>query len=317
MRLEAAGEAVGHEARRLDRLLHAHPEHDVVQEDLQHALRLEIAAGRAERHEPLAAAPRERRVRREARALARRDARGVARHRPRLRAARRRTEAEPGNHRALPRDVARRGRNTLPWRSTTQTYEVSPGERRRRVGERRRRQRAVAAGIARASNPRTSPAGGISGHARSRRDQPAPLGGVRGRQQRVHRHADEARIAVVALAVGEAELHRLGHEVHVGGRVVAERAEVVAREQRQHLEQHRPLAPRPAREHLDAVEASRDRRLDLGAIRREVVGGQPAAVLAVVAGDRRGEIAPVEGVARGGEAGRRARAAPPRAPRPP
>ena len=38
-----------------------------------------------------------------------------------------------------------------------------------------------------------------------------------------HRHVDELGIAVVALAVGERELQRLGQQVHVRGRVEAER----------------------------------------------------------------------------------------------
>ncbi len=51
MWFEAAGEAMSHEARGVDRLLHVHPEHGVVQQDLQHALGLEIATRGAERHD--------------------------------------------------------------------------------------------------------------------------------------------------------------------------------------------------------------------------------------------------------------------------
>jgi hypothetical protein len=108
----------------------------------------------------------------------------------------------------------------------------------------------------------------------------------------------EARVAVVALAVGEAELHDLGDEMDVGRRIVAERGEIVGGEQRQHLEQDRPLAPRAAGEHLDAAEAGRERALDLGMVVLQIARGEPAAVLGVVAHHGRRQVAAIEGIAR-------------------
>ena len=77
VRLETVGEVAGDEPWRLDGLLDVHAEDDVIQEDLQHALRLHVAAWRAERHQEFALAHRERRIRREPRPLAGRRARGV------------------------------------------------------------------------------------------------------------------------------------------------------------------------------------------------------------------------------------------------
>ena len=63
--------------RRLDGILQAHAEDHVVEQELQVAGYLCITAGTAERHDPLAANPRDARVGREPRALARRQHRGV------------------------------------------------------------------------------------------------------------------------------------------------------------------------------------------------------------------------------------------------
>ena len=54
VRLETVGEVAGDEARRLDRLLDVHAEDQMIEEHLQHALRLQVAARRAERHQELA-----------------------------------------------------------------------------------------------------------------------------------------------------------------------------------------------------------------------------------------------------------------------
>jgi hypothetical protein len=134
-------------------------------------------------------------------------------------------------------------------------------------------------------------------------DQTPSLRRVRRREQRRDGHVDEARIAVVALAIREAQLHRLGDQVHVGGGVVTERGEVVGLQQRQRLEQDGALTPRPAAQHVDTAERRTDRGLDLRAVFGEVVRRQQATVLAVVAHHGGREIAPVEGGARGGQAG--------------
>ena len=74
-------------------------------------------------------------------------------------------------------------------------------------------------------------------------DELAALGVVGLRQQRLHRHVDELRVAVEGLAVGVGELGALGpdvDELRIGGR---QAVEIEALEQGQHLQQHRALRP--------------------------------------------------------------------------
>ena len=122
------------------------------------------------------------------------------------------------------------------------------------------------------------------------------------REQAAHRHVDELRVAVVALAVGEDELERLGEQVDIGRRVVAERGEVVGLEQRQHLGQHRPLTPGAAREHLVLAKARAHRLLDLHLERGEIVVGQEPALRGVERGDLPRDVAAIEQIARGAKA---------------
>ena len=118
-------------------------------------------------------------------------------------------------------------------------------------------------------------------------------------QEGAHGHVDELRVAVVALAVGEDELERLGEQVDIGRRVVAERGEVVGLEQRQHLGQHRPLTPRTAREDLVLVKARAHRLLDLRLERGEIVVGQEPVLRCVECGDLPRDVAAIEQIARG------------------
>ena len=218
-------EAVGDEPRGLDRLLDAHAEHHVVQEDLQHGLRLRSPPGAPNGMSHSPPRQRQRRIGRQPRPLARRDAGGVARHRPGLRSARR-TDKSPGQG--------------SPGRPTTTSLGVAEmrclaiddadvGAYRRRWIPARRRRRLRRAGRRRPTGNR--PAGGISGQARVADESP-PRPPRRPGEQRVHRDVDEARVAVVALAIGEAELHRLGDEVDVVRRVMAERLQIRRPEQR-------------------------------------------------------------------------------------
>ena len=96
----------------------------------------------------------------------------------------------------------------------------------------------------------------------SRADELAPLGVVGLRQQRLHRHVDELRIAVEGLAVGVGELGALDprvHEIGIGG---GELVEVEALEQRQHLQQHRALRPGMRLQHAIVAVVEVDRLLD-------------------------------------------------------
>ena len=136
-----------------------------------------------------------------------------------------------------------------------------------------------------------------------RADHLPPLPRIVARQQRFDRHVDEARIAEISLAVGEGELHRLGDAVQVAGGVVAELAQLGRVQEVERLQQRRPLAPGAAGEQPDLAERGVDRRLDAGAIARQIVGRDEAAVLLLEADDGGGDIAAIEGVARRGEAG--------------
>src|SRR3546814_19665326 len=89
--------SVGHEPRGLHRLLRFHPEQFHVEENLQVGLRLGVAAGCAERHNPLALANRQCRVRRQARSLATFYGGCMARSRPRLGTERRKPNTSAGD----------------------------------------------------------------------------------------------------------------------------------------------------------------------------------------------------------------------------
>ncbi len=61
----------------------------------------------------------------------------------------------------------------------------------------------------------------------------------------VHRNVDEIGVAVIRLAVGEGELHGLGHEVDELRPLGVELADIEALQDRERLEEGRPLPPRP------------------------------------------------------------------------
>ena len=84
-------------------------------------------------------------------------------------------------------------------------------------------------------------------------DQLAPRIVVGGAEQGGHRHVDKIGVAVPRLAVGEGELGAFDDDMD---KIRPERVEIVeieALEQRQLLQQNRPLAPRPALGHGVAV----------------------------------------------------------------
>ena len=107
----------------------------------------------------------------------------------------------------------------------------------------------------------------------------------------------------MVMAIGVRELHRLGHDVNVGRRIVPHRLQVEALEDVQCHGQHGALGPRPARVELDAVEARAHRGLELHAESREVlVAHRPAFFLDEFRHDTR-DVALVERGARRAEPG--------------
>ena len=84
---------------------------------------------------------------------------------------------------------------------------------------------------------------------------------------------------------------------------MAQGAEIEPVEDLEHLEQHGPLAPEPARPDLVPLERRVLRRLDPDPEVGEVLPGQEAALLPVIADDRLRDVAPVEGLPRRVEPG--------------
>ena len=152
----------------------------------------------------------------------------------------------------------------LPWRSATSTWQVSPS-----VGSPSPGPPAVdrLAGLARRRAPRGRPA-------------PRRSVGVLAAEQPVQRHG--RAVAVVALAVLEGELRALHHGVDVLG--AEELAEVDALEQRELLEEHRPLPPGAGLADRPAGEA--ERRPGPRPWPRSARGPSPVEEAVVVGGDR-------------------------------
>ena len=85
----------------------------------------------------------------------------------------------------------------------------------------------------------------------------------------------------------------------VGGRVVAERAEVDLVQEGELLEEHRTLAPRPAAMDVDVAESRRDGGGDGDPVSGEVVKGQQSPVFPLKLGDGGSDVARVERVSYG------------------
>ena len=153
------------------------------------------------------------------------------------------------------------------------------------------------------SNAHGSPGAGISAQARSIAMRSRQVAAYSLLSRPVHRHLHEVRIAVIGVAIGEGGVQRRDDQVEVLGRVVAERPQGVPLQDVQRLGQDRPLAPRPAGEHVVATVVGRaagsifDRELG------EVVVVEEAAVLLVERDDLTGDVALVEQVASGAQAG--------------
>ena len=112
------------------------------------------------------------------------------------------------------------------------------------------------------------------------RDQLPSFGVVLIGQQGSERNADEVRIAVIGLAVGEGELGAFHHGVDELGAKRIHRANIEPAQQGKLLQEHRTLAPRTAFQHGVAVVVVRDRIFDGRRPASEVVGCQQAAMAA-------------------------------------
>ena len=109
-------------------------------------------------------------------------------------------------------------------------------------------------------------------------DEFAPLGIVGVGEERRGRHRDEIGIAVERFAVGKSELGAFDLQMDEVGAGGIETVEVEALEQRELLQHHRALAPRPGLAHRVAAVVVGQRRFDARRPARHVVGGEHAAV---------------------------------------
>ena len=113
MGLERVGLAVRAKTGRVDCGLDVHPEHHVIEQDLEHALRLGVASRRPEGHDEFTPLQRDCRIGGQTRSLAGRDAARVPGNGERLRASGGRREPEARHHRGVPARVARRRREDI------------------------------------------------------------------------------------------------------------------------------------------------------------------------------------------------------------
>ncbi len=140
-------------------------------------------------------------------------------------------------------------------------------------------------------------------------DQFAARIGIGVGKKRLHRHVDEVGIAVIGLPIGEGELHRLDDGVDECRARRTHRAEIEILEERDRLQEDRPLPPGPDLVHAEAMVVVCERRVVARAPVRHVVRIDHAAVAqsalvhhlraADKPVDRLGDEALVEGLAGG------------------
>ena len=130
-------------------------------------------------------------------------------------------------------------------------------------------------------------------------DQRAATIGVLLRQEPVQGLGLELRVAVQRLAIGEDELQRFGDMVHVLRRVVPHAEQVELLHQVERLPKRGALAPEAAGVHLQFAVGTAHRLLELHLERCHVLQGEQPAMRPVEVGDRTGQVAAVETVARG------------------
>ena len=103
------------------------------------------------------------------------------------------------------------------------------------------------------------------------------------------------------VAVGKRELQRFGHDVDVLRRIMSKRLQVVVLQDIERHRQHRPLRPRAAGVHFDAVELRFHRRFEFNAELGEILHAHQAADFLVMLDDGCRDVALVERVARGAQ----------------
>ncbi len=316
MLVERARHLVAVEVRRFGRLLRRHPEFEHVQEELQQVLVLRVAALHREREPRLAVLHREARRQRDARPLA--GFEHVERILGRVEHERLHALAEPdagaaGDRRRDPA-AARRHRDQPAFRvgrdhaggaaleRFLELLEIGGSQRVRLAAGRVRATillQQVEIGILPALERIriAGPGGRVVAIAADRRrallrvflrEQPAP---------RLVRR--EVRVAVVEVAIGEREVHRLVHRVDVARAVVAHRLQVEVLEQVERLQQRRSLRPGVELVDLDASIAGVQRLLDQRLPLREVGFGDEAALFLHAADEFARDVALVEAVVRG------------------
>ena len=123
------------------------------------------------------------------------------------------------------------------------------------------------------------------------------LPGVVLREQALDRFLGrEVRIAVIEVAVGKREVHRLVHRVDVAPAVVAHALQVEVLEDVERLQHRRALGPAVELVHVDAAIRRVPRLLELDAPVREVVLRDLAALFLRAAHELVGDVAAVEAV---------------------
>ena len=110
------------------------------------------------------------------------------------------------------------------------------------------------------------------------------------------------------MAVGEGEFQRLDQRVDIGGRVVAQRLRGRCRRECFRVcsstgPWHQGRQPK----HRDVAEPHGQRRFDIDMELRQVVLAHPAVICLVIGDDLPRDVAAVERIARGGQAGERGR----------
>src|SRR5258706_12203053 len=257
VRVERPWERARDDARRLDRRLEVHAEIDDVADRLHHRLALRVLARAAERHERAAILHKERWVRREARALARRDGRGMAGGGPQLRAPGAHDDAEAVDERRAKSGIGRRRRERVALRVHRAAV------RRVRRADARRDARTIARGSGAAL---VAPGVAGLGQLRPRAivaDELAALLGVALVEHAADRDIELVRVAEESLAVRRRELERLGVTVQISERPRPHGGHVVALQQVERHRHERALRPRAAREDVDAAIGRVGGRLEL------------------------------------------------------
>ena len=280
------------EQRQVDRLLQVEAVMDAAQEQAELPLLLLVAARRAEGEAGLAVLEGDRGRQRRARALAGRERGGQAFFQPEHLGAGIQREAEfRDDRRGLhPAARGRRRDHVAPFVDDVDMDGVALAAGRDHRGHGRLADASAALG--RLGDGAERPhrmrdlrlVAGDDARPQLQRgalaDQPAPSGRIILGEQGRQRHLHEIRVAVIGLAIGEGELHRLDDMVDEFGTGRAHPGEIDAFEDLQRLQEGRTLAPRADLEDLPVVIGHGGRRLIGRLVIRHVLRGQQALVAA-------------------------------------